>query len=243
MTAHRRVVLGAVVAGVALVATGCAEQLGLPESTTEQGDTVGRVFDLYLVAAYVVAAIVVGLIAFILLRFRAGRRSGPASQTHHNAPLEILYTVVPLLLVGALTAVTLVTIGDVAADEPDPDVTIDVEGYQWGWRFTYVDEGITVATDADGGPEVVLPAPARIRFTVHSEDVIHSLWIPAFRFKRDLIPGTTTSFTVDTDELGTFPGKCAEYCGLQHTTMTFTARTVAPDEFEAWKAETEAGTS
>ena len=222
---------------LALALGGCAEQLGLPDSPTEQGGTVGDVFDLYLVAAWVVGAIVVGLIAFVVVRDRASRRRGPTSQRHHNTPLEIAYTLIPLLLVGALTVVTIVTIDRVASDEPDPDVVVDVEGYQWGWRFTYVDQGVVVDTHDTGDPELVLPAPARIRFDVHSDDVIHSFWVPAFRFKRDLIPGTPTSFTVDTNELGVFDGKCAEYCGLLHTQMTFTARTVSPGDFDAWAAD------
>lgn len=239
----RRPTLAVALSVVVLAAGGCAEQLGLPDATTEQGDTVGWVFNLYLLAAYVVAAIVVGLIAFVVIRDRAGRRTGPASQRHHNTPLEIIYTVVPLLLVGALTVVTLVTIGEVSGDEPDPDVTIDVEAYQWGWRFTYVGEDLVIETTATGGPELVMPAPARIRFVVHTDDVIHSLWIPAFRFKRDVIPGTPTSFTVDTDALGVFPGKCAEFCGLLHTQMTFTARTVDSQDFEDWLAEMRGGES
>ncbi len=234
---HRRRAASLIVVAMVPLAAGCAEQLGLPDSKTDQGRTVGRVFNLYLAAAWVVGAIVVALIAFVVIRYRAGRRTGPVSQRHHNTPLEIAYTVVPLLIVAALTVVTIVTIHEVASDEPNPDVTIDVEGYQWGWRFTYVDEGVVVDSRASGDPELVMPAPARIRFVVHSDDVIHSLWIPAFRFKRDLIPGTPTSFTVDTDALGEFPGKCAEYCGLLHSQMTFTARTVDPDDFERWLAQ------
>jgi cytochrome c oxidase subunit 2 len=230
----RRMVGALLALGLVLLAGGCAETLGLPSSNTEQGNTVGNVFDVYLVAAYVVGAVVLGLIAYVVVRNRAPRRPGPTSQRHHNTPLEITYTVIPLVIVAALTVLTLATIHRVDSDEPNPDVVVDVEGYQWGWRFTYTGEGVVVDGNADGPPELVLPAPARIRFDVHSDDVIHSLWIPAFRFKRDLIPGAPTSFTVDTTELGTFDGKCAEYCGLLHTNMIFTVRTVSPDDFRSW---------
>ena len=217
--------------------TGCAGDLGLPEPNTDQGETVGRVFDLYLVTAYVVAAIVVGLITFVVFRYRASRRS-VSSQRHHNTVLEIVYTVIPLVIVLALTVVTIVTISEVDAIEPDPDVIVDVEGYQWGWTFTYVDNGHIVDSGTiDEPPELVLPAPARVQFDVHSDDVIHSFWVPAFRFKRDLIPGTPTSFTVDISEFGVYPGKCAEYCGFAHTAMDFSVRTVSRGEFEQWLAE------
>ncbi len=235
VTLDRRPVqlLAAVAAVIAL--GGCAEQLGLPRAASDQGETVGQVFNLYLIVAYVIGAIVMGLIIFVMVRGRASRHGdGPGSQRHHNTPLEITYTVIPLLIVGALTVVTLFTIGDVASDAPDPDLAIEVQGYQWGWQFTYPDSGVVITGDGGTPTELVLPAPATVRFTVRSNDVIHSFWVPAFRFKRDLIPGTPTSFSVDTNEIGTFDGHCAEFCGLQHAEMTFTVRTVSPSDFQTW---------
>ena len=219
-----------------LLVGGCAEQLGLPTAETEQGVTVGRVFNLYLVVAYIVGAIVVGLIVFVIWRDRASRRGdGEGSQRHHNFALEITYTVIPFLVVIALTLVTLFSIGNVATTSQNPDLTVDVDAYQWGWRFTYTDSGVIIQTDADTPlPQLVLPASATIQFSLHSDDVIHSFWVPAFRFKRDLIPGTPTSFSVNTKEIASYDGHCAEFCGLQHAEMTFTVRTVDRQDFQTW---------
>ena len=224
---------------VLLALSACAEQIGMPPAGSDQGGTVGHVFDLYLGVAGVVGTLVVLLLAFVLVRDRASRKGeGQGSQRHHNTPLEIAYTVIPLIIVLGLTVITVVTIGDVDSTSPDPDLVVDVEGFQWGWTFTYVDQGVAITTEADRrGPELVLPSPADIRFDVHSDDVIHSFWVPAFRFKRDLIPGHPTSFSVDTDELATYDGHCAEYCGLYHSEMTFTVRTVDRASFSRWLTE------
>jgi cytochrome c oxidase subunit 2 len=234
-TTRWRTSIGVLAASAIVSLTGCAEQLGLPGSASKEGKTVGQVFNLYLVVAYVIGAIVVGLIIYVMVSGRASRHGdGPGSQRHYNTPLEITYTVIPLLIVVALTVVTLFTIADVASNSSKPDLVVEVQGYQWGWRFTYADHGVVIADDGDTPPELVLPAPATVRFNVRSDDVIHSFWVPAFRFKRDLIPGRPTSFSVDTSEFGTYDGHCAEFCGLKHATMTFTVRTVGQQDFQTW---------
>lgn len=231
MSALRRI--GPAVAGVVGASTlsGCAEQLGLSEARTEGGETVRQVFDLYLLVAYVVGAIVVGLIVFVIWRDRRSRRGdGQGSQRHHNFALEITYTIIPLIIVAALTVVTLMTIDDVADGSSDPDLTVQVEAYQWGWRFTYPD-GTVVETEGEQLPQLVLPARSNVAFDMVSYDVIHSFWVPGFRFKLDIIPGRRASFTVATTDEAVYEGKCAEYCGLQHATMQFTVRTVGENDF------------
>jgi cytochrome c oxidase subunit II len=127
-----------------------------------------------------------------------------------------------------------------AVDEPaddDADLLVEVTAFQWQWQFDYPESGVSVIGTDEIVPELVLPAGSTVRFELTSRDVIHSFWITGFRFKRDVFPHEIRTFTVDVgDRIGTFPttGVCAEFCGLDHTTMRFGVRIVTPDEFDQW---------
>jgi len=206
---------------------------------TEQADDIERVWNGFLLAAVVLGVLVVGLILFIVARFRR-RSSTLPRQVRENIPFELAYTIGPLLIVGALFAITFATVDAMAVEGDAPDVTVHVTGFQWQWQFDYEDSGVRVTGSDAGRPELVLPTGAEVRFDLTSVDVIHSFWIPGFRFKRDLFPGQTQSFQVDIgDTTGDFPdtGVCAEFCGLDHTSMRFDVRIVTPEEFAAWEQE------
>jgi cytochrome c oxidase subunit 2 len=206
---------------------------------TEQAGDIDRVWNGFLIAALAVGAIVAVLIVSVMVRFRR-RSSALPHQRRENIPVEITYVVVPLLIVIALFAVTFVSVQAVDDARPDPDLTIEVTGFQWQWQFDYPDAGVRViGTDAEV-PELVLPAAATVHFELTSVDVIHSFWITGFRYKRDLFPGQTQEFDVVIgDATGEFPltGVCAEFCGLDHTSMRFSVRVVTPDEFDRWVQE------
>jgi cytochrome c oxidase subunit 2 len=207
---------------------------------TEQADDIERVWNVFLIGALVLGALVVGLILFIVARFR---RRGPTlpRQVRENIPFEIAYTLVPLLVVSALFAVTFVTVDAMdVGDDDASELTVHVTGFQWQWQFDYEPSGVRVRGTDVARPELVLPTGADVRFDLTSVDVIHSFWIPGFRFKRDLFPGQTQSFRVEIgDVAGDFPdsGVCAEFCGLDHTSMRFDVRIVTPEEFAAWEQE------
>ncbi|MGB0114020.1 MAG: hypothetical protein WBP59_12425, partial [Ilumatobacteraceae bacterium] len=120
----------------------------------------------------------------------------------------------------------------------DPDLVVHVTAYQWSWEFEYPESGVVIVDSSDvADPELVLPASSTIRFDLESVDVVHSFWLTAFRFKRDMIPGSPSNFRVDMDgTTGYFPnaGVCAEFCGLDHARMRFSVRVLPPDEFDAW---------
>lgn len=210
---------------------------------TEQADDIERVWNGFLIAALVLGVLVVALILFVVVRFRRRDASLPHQRREH-IPLEIAYTVVPLVVVSALFAITFATVnaGDVGDDEPD--LTVAVTGFQWQWQFDYPNQNPDAAVRVVGSdteiPVLVLPAGERVRFDLTSLDVIHSFWIPGFRFKRDMFPGQTQSFEVDIGDItGDFPdtGVCAEFCGLDHHKMRFSVRIVTPEEFAAWLEE------
>lgn len=216
---------------------------GLPAPLTEQADTIADTWMLFLGIALAVLAFIIILVLYVIIRFRRRDEDLPR-QTHYRIGVEISYTVIPLLLVVGLFVVALQTIRTVEATSDDPDLVVDVVGFQWQWQFEYPDAGVVVVGDDDTDPpELVIPADSSIRFNLESRDVIHSFWIPGFLFKRDLIPGTPTSFDVDvTDETGFYDsGACAEFCGLYHGRMTFHVRIVSPAEFDQWLAEQPAG--
>ena len=108
---------------------------------------------------------------------------------HENLPLEIAYTVVPLLVVAGLFAVTFVSVEAIDEVDEDAELVVDVLGFQWQWQFAYPASDVSVVGTDDETPELVLPADTSVRFDLTSIDVIHSFWIPGFRFKRDMFPG------------------------------------------------------
>jgi cytochrome c oxidase subunit II len=210
---------------------------------TSEAETVDRVWTLFMAGAGVVGLLVVALVAYCAIRFRRRDDEMPV-QKRHNIPIEILYTSVPLAIVIVLFVVTAISVRDVdRVSATSPDVVVDVVGFQWQWQFTYPESGVTVVGSREQVPELVLPSASRVRFRVTSADVVHSFWIPGFRFKRDLIPGQVTEFDVDILEVtGSFAnaGECAEYCGLDHAIMRFSLRILPQDQFDDWTRTTRA---
>ena len=175
-----------------------------------------------------------GFILFAVVRWRRRDDATTPPQFRRNNPLEIAWTVVPLIFVCGLFAYTYRAEADVDALAPAPDVTVAVDAYRWGWRFSYA-HGPTINGAADAPPQMVLPLGETVRIDLTSSDVTHSFWVPDFLFKRDAIPGHPTAFDLKPSKLGTFFGRCAQFCGLNHALMTFSVRIVPPAEYAAWR--------
>ncbi len=209
----------------------------LPPPATDEAVDIERLWDVYLWLGYGVAAMVVVLVVLIVVRFRKRDDELPR-QKHYNIPAEVAYTVIPLLVVIGLFAASFSTTRAIDRIDDQPDLVVDVTAFQWQWEFGYPDAGVTIVGDDLVDPVLVLPAGASVRFDMTSLDVIHSFWITSFRFKRDIIPGRPASFVVrlGDDVAGWYPnaGVCAEFCGLDHTSMRFSLLIMAPAEFEAW---------
>jgi cytochrome c oxidase subunit 2 len=174
------------------------------------------------------------------------------AQMRYNIPLEILYTVVPLMMVAVLfffTARDQAAIADVSAK---PDVTINVVGKQWAWDFNYLEQdgkqlgvfeaGVQGQLTGRPGveaqlPTLYLPVNRRVEFQLTTRDVNHSFWIPAFLYKLDLIAGVRNVFQVVPEREGTYRGKCAELCGEYHSEMLFNVKVVSQAEFDAHIAQ------
>ena len=227
----------------ALLLGGC----GMYPGGTPQAREIHHLWNILFVAGLVIYVLVQGAIVWAVVRYRRRDDELPR-QIHGNNLLEIVWTLLPLAIVIVLFVWSWQGIDFVDAETRNPDRTIRVEGFQWQWNFTYVGErlpvkpgeeekSLTIEGTIARPPELYLPVGERVRFELQSADVIHSFFVPGFNFKRDVIPGRTNSFEVTVDRPGTYPGQCAEYCGLAHNNMHFTVKVVQDAAFRTWLAE------
>ena len=226
------------VAVVVAVAGSCAgvPRFGAPDPVTADGNRILSLWQGSVVTALAVGALVWGLIAWSVLAYR--RRRGVdrlPGQRADNLPVEIAYTLTPILIVAILFGFTVYTQEKVTAKAAVPDVVVDVIGYQWQWQFRYPDEGVVVTgTTAEPRPTMVLPVGSTVRLRLSTTDVIHSFWVPRFLKKLDLVPGLDNQFDVVVEDPGVFPGRCAEFCGLDHARMDFRVEAVSPAAYRTW---------
>ncbi len=224
----------------ALLATACSDRGGAPEPATRQGEEILDLWRILLAAGVALGVLVTGLVLWSVVRYRRPADARPGDlpkQTREHVPLEVFYTVVPLIIVAVLFALTMRTQDRVTRQSPTADLAVEVTGFQWGWRFRYPVQGITVVGDANDTPTLVLPVGANVRLRLQATDVVHSFFVPAFLVKRDMIPGVDNSIEIRPTEEGRFPGVCAEFCGLDHWRMTFDVEVVSPADFETFVAE------
>lgn len=234
------VVLLAVTAGAIAFALAAWDlpTFGLPEPASEEGDSIAHLWRGFFLAAAAVGALVWGLLIYCLLRFR--RRRGDDSiprQTRYNIPFEILYTAAPIVTVAVLFGFSVAAEERVTEVDDTADVSVEVIGFQWSWQFNYADEDISITGEPEAPPELVLPVDQVVHLRLVSNDVNHSFWVPDFLSKRDLIPGVDNEIQVTPTRTGTYVGRCAEFCGLDHWRMNYTVRVVTADEYEDWVLE------
>jgi cytochrome c oxidase subunit II len=234
---------------VLAMAAGCSAndipRFAMPSPITAQGHRILHLWQGGWIAALFVGALVWGLIIWCVIAYRK-RGEGTPVQLTYNLPIEILYTVVPIIFIAVFFYFTARDESSVDKLSAHPDVTVEVVGFQWDWQFNYLSgpddkTATTVAQvtgdNAHGNPATLeLPAGETVRFKLVSPDVIHAFWVPAFLFKRDVIPGRTNEFdvTLDADKAGhTYIGRCTELCGLNHDQMIFYLKVVDKTTYQA----------
>lgn len=223
-----------------LALSACTSRGGAPEPASRQGKEVLDLWRVLLGAGVVLGALVMGLILWSVVRYRRPPGAGPddlPKQTAANIPIEVFYTVVPLLIVALLFGLTMRTQRKVTKQSDTPDLAVEVTGFQWGWRFRYPAQGVAITGDANNPPTLVLPVGANVRLRLVAADVVHSFFVPAFLVKKDLIPGVDNSLEIRPSEVGRYPAVCAEFCGLDHWRMTFDVEVVTPEAFQAFVAD------
>jgi len=234
-----------------LALTGCTNdtftRLGFPDPITTQGKITLSLWQGSWIAGLLVGAVVWGLILWAVV-FHRQRGDKLPPQVRYNMPIEILYTIVPFILIAVLFYYTAKDENTIDSLSAKPAVTVNVTGFQWSWSFDYNPSGYHVIEVGQTWnpalpdshqqlPLLEIPENETVRFNLSSPDVVHSFWVPEFLFKRDVIPGHPNHFEITATQTGTFTGHCSELCGLYHSRMLFTLKVVTPAQFQAWIAQ------
>jgi len=233
--------------------------IGIQEQVTDVGRFAASFHNNWLLLlCAAISLFVLGLLAFAIVRFRRGANPTP-SRTSHNTVLEVVWTLVPVLILVAI-AIPSMRLLRTQYTPPPVDVTVKVTGNQWFWTYSYPDHGgfeivsnllkekadvkpgDRFRTDADGPPllavdnRLVIPAGKVVKFLITSNDVIHAFWVPAFYSKIDANPGQINQIWAKVDRPGVYFGQCTELCGARHGYMPIAVEVVPEAQFAAWVA-------
>lgn len=247
MNRGRRLTVTGVLAVAAVALSGCsaagpghAELVGLPDASSDRAHHISSLWVGSWIAAMAVGVLVWGLMIWSFIRYRRRNVDEVPKQTRYNLPLEVMYTIVPFLIIGALFFWTVKTQNAVTDKSEASAHTVDVVGQKWSWTFNYDEAGVWDAGTIEKTPDLYLPVNKTVTFNLNSPDVIHSFWVPSFYMKLDVVPGRTNSFQVTPNKEGVFAGKCAELCGTYHSAMLFNVHVVSQQEFDQKMTELKA---
>jgi cytochrome c oxidase subunit 2 len=241
----RRLRRAGLLVGLIAVLAACSKNENGQNSLDPKGPYAQKIDDLFipiLILAIVIGiAVVTATVVFALkFRHREGKPDNP-KQIHGSTPLEIGWTLVPLVILAVVAVPTIATIFDLAQKPTGPDVLkVTVEGKQWWWQFQLpkqpmVDKVVVTST------ELHIPVGTKVYLSQTSDNVIHSFWVPELNGKKDVVPGRVNHNTIEASEPGTFLGACAEYCGLAHADMRFRVIAEPMDKWKAWLAGQQEG--
>ena len=250
-----------IVTAIALAACTQSELNGYLPGFTDDGvqatNQTGRVSGLWVTSWIVLLAVGVvtwGLMAWAAIAYRRRKgQTGLPVQLRYNMPIEIFYTIVPLILIVGFAAFTVRDQTEIDTPHAEPDVCINAIAKQWAWDFQYNGDdcadtsdavwtmGVQAQTDERGNvtnelPTLVLPVDQEVTIKLTSRDVIHSFWIIDFLYKRDMYPGHENQWSFVPTRVGEYKGKCAELCGEYHSMMLFNVRVVEQAEYDAYLA-------
>ena len=249
--------------GVANAETGSGTGVGwgalnLPAGVTPDSHDI---HDLHMTILWIcvgIGVLVYGILVYSLIHHRKSKGVVPAT-FHENTKLEIVWTIIPFLILIAM-AIPATKVMIKVYDTSASDMTIKVTGYQWKWRYTYLDEGIDFFSSLDAksnearqlGSKInpatvehyllnvdkplVIPANKKIRILLTAADVLHAWWVPEFGWKKDAIPGFITDGWIKVEKPGIYRGQCAELCGRDHGFMPIVVVVKTEDEYKQWVA-------
>jgi cytochrome c oxidase subunit 2 len=252
-----KLALGSVLMLMSVAATaapGEASSVNMPVSVTEVG---GRIYDLHMLILWicvVIGAGVFGVMFYSIIYHRKSRGVTPAN-FHESTKVEILWTVVPFFILIAMAVPSTTTLLEIY-DTDDAEIDILVTGYQWKWKYEYLDdsgENVSFFSNLrtpqseiyNSEPKgefylrevdepLVIPVDTKVRFLITANDVIHSWWVPQLAVKRDAIPGFINETWTKAEKVGVYRGQCAELCGKDHGFMPIVVNVVSQDEYEEW---------
>lgn len=251
---YRRLAGVGMAALMVLVLSGCSSEqsaqikrLALPVASSKEA---GYVHDMWMwtwLVAAITGVVVWFLILYAAVHFRRRSETEVPVQTRYNLPIEVLYTIAPVMMVVVFFFYTVKEQNRIDHDATAPASTITVVGQQWSWTFNYnlgwddktngykpvggqtvYDTGTTAQR-----PTLWLVKGKEVQVYLHSPDVIHSFWVPAFLFKMDDVPGRHNHFAFTPTRAGTFEGRCAELCGVYHSRMLFNVKVTDQASYDA----------
>jgi cytochrome c oxidase subunit 2 len=225
--------------------------LNFPKPVTSIGHKILELHNLILIICVVIFVIVFGVMFYSLFAHRKSRGYKAATFSHNNT-VEVIWTVIPFLILVAMAIPSTATLIDMD-DVSKSDLTIKVTGYQWKWKYEYPDQDVSffsnlatpreqIANKDKKGEHyllevdnpVVLPIGKKVRFVVTANDVLHAWWVPQLGVKKDAIPGFINEMWARVDEPGTYRGQCAELCGKDHGFMPIVVQAVSQEDFDKW---------
>jgi cytochrome c oxidase subunit 2 len=234
-------------------------QLNMTQGVTEISR---RIYALHMEIFWVcvaIAVVVFGAMFWSIVRYRKSKGAIPDVTLVHNTKVEIIWTAVPVVILIAMAVPAARTLVEIE-DTSKTDLTIEVTGFQWGWQYDYLDDGVAFYSHLDRQSDaarellsgidpntvdhyllnvdhpLVVPVDTKVRLLITGADVIHSWWVPAFGVKKDAIPGFVNEawFKVDTDKPGLYRGQCAELCGRDHGFMPIVVDVRTKADFATW---------
>ncbi len=228
----RRFAAGLAAVGLAVLACACGATSDTPQTAfNPRSEYATEGLDLFVLIIWM--GVIIGVIveavliwAAIHYRRRPGDRLPP--QIHGNTIIEVLWTTGPVIVVGYILFVTLPVIFKTQAPAPPASMNVEVIGHQFWWEFQYPDANVVTSN------ELHLPVGRTANLILHSDDVIHSFWIPALGGKRDAFPSHTNFIWMTPNTTGDFPGQCYQLCGYSHGNMRERAIIQSPADFQAW---------
>jgi cytochrome c oxidase subunit 2 len=254
---------------VALVGTAWAHaaladwEVNMPRGVTEISEEIYGLHMLIFGICVVIAVVVFGAMIYSIFAHRKSLGVTPATFSH-STKAEIIWTVIPILILVGMAvpaAETMVRL----EDSRNSDMTVKVTGYQWKWRYDYIDEGFgffstlaessNLARQLDSGIDpntvenylldvdnpLVVPVDAKVRLLITAADVIHAWWVPDLGGKKDAVPGFVNEMWFQAKEPGVYRGQCAELCGRDHGFMPVVVNVLPRDDYDAWLADRTAG--
>lgn len=246
-------------AGPVFAASGMESyQIGFQEAASPVAERIHDFHNMMLWIISGITAFVMLLLLYVMVRFNARANPQPSSTTH-NVPLEVVWTVVPvmILIIVAVPSLKLLYFTDRVEN---PELTLKVTGNQWNWTFEYPDhDGLSylsvMVPNKDIDPAkgqkrllsadnpMVIPVDTTVQFIVTASDVLHSFAVPAFGIKVDAVPGRLNETWTRVTKTGTYYGQCSELCGKDHAFMPIEIRVVPKDDFNAWIEAAKSGTT
>lgn len=223
--------LAALIFTLTFALAGCSSEIPqdvLVTNSPAAQETANLFYLIFWIAA-VIFVLVEGLLVYFVFRYQRRAQDEHPEQYHGNTRLEVTWTIIPALILVVVFAFTIRTMGTTGPTyAPAQGIKVNVVGHQWWWEIQYNDGQVLTAS------ELHLPAGQVMNLTLTSIDVIHSFWVPRLMGKTDVMPSHENVTWLFTNELGSYDGQCAEFCGTQHANMLFRVKVDTAQEFQTW---------